>query len=304
MNNLFIIPQLKRSFIAQVNNGQIDIVGEIDIPFNSKSVFTENGFIVSLCFDDRILKIFDIEGNFIVSKKKFIHKAIACKNSTVYLGGEYDVDALFTSGELFIIIDFDKVDFTLKNIKIPARMIQGKSIDDILINGNELILVDNVVYPKYLFKFDISNPNDPVHLRTANLPGGGTYDHIIKGDINHDWMVLFSSTSGMGGPYQHIKISGKTNGSLSRLLAFEEEEGIGDYLISDGVKYNYKDICLIDNKLYILRNNGLVYIDLNGPIANENFKIKPTKLKNLKRIFRTPDNHLIVISENDYELIN
>ena len=51
MNNLFIIPQANNSIIAQIIDGNVNKVGHINISFNSKSVITDNGLIISLCFD-------------------------------------------------------------------------------------------------------------------------------------------------------------------------------------------------------------------------------------------------------------
>jgi len=304
MNRLFIIPQLNKSVIAQINNINIQEINQIDIPFNSKSVITENNLIIALCFDLKALRIFDINGMLIDEKLNFNYKSIACEKNIVYFGGEFNIVNLGVEynneslifGETFSLIDFEISNFYLIEIDLPIDLIQGKSIDDILINGNQLVLVDNVQFPKYMIMYDISTPNNPVHTRTDELPNNGTYEHIIKGDINNNWMVLFSSSYGERGSSQYISISGKKEGRLSVYRSRRQED-------SGILSLIFNDICLIDNNLFILLNDDLGYIDLNEEISISKFKKIPTKQTDLKRIFKSPDNSLIVISENEFERV-
>jgi hypothetical protein len=196
--------------------------------------------------------------------------------------------------------------------------VEGKSIDDILIRNNSLILVDNILYPKYLFEYDITTPDAPKHLATEELPNNGTYEHIIKGDINDDYMVLFSSSVGRDGAFQHLSLFGKQNIQLT-------------YQVEAGIKQSDKetethivDIALIDDCLYILRKDRLEYLNLTDEIKGENpiempggkllfiAKGKQTK-KNTplaltigiqgEKLIKAPDNRLVAINKTGYELL-
>jgi len=249
-----------------------------------------------LCFDLKELRIFDINGKLINEKFNFNYKSIACKKNTVYFGGEYNSEDFFKFGETVVLIDFDNSDFNLVEIYLPIELIHGKSIDDILINGNDLILVDNIVFPKYIIMYDISTPKNPLHTKTDELPNNGTYEHIVKGDINNNWMILFSTTVGDRGSSQYVSISGKKKGRLSIHKSWDQENT--GFLIPI-----INDICLIDNHLFILMNKELGYVDLNDDITISNFKKITTKHTDLKRIFKSPDNCLIVINENEFEQV-
>lgn len=294
----FIIPQSGKSIIAQIINGEIHEIRKVDIPFQSKSVITENNTIVSICFDLKSLKIHNIQGVLLKEINNVSYKAIACKKNTVYFGGECTDDDTdnYAKGEMFSVIDFNNIDFQLSEIELPIQVVMGKSIDDILINENRLILLDNVVYPKYILEYDITNPSAPFHIKTKHLPNNGTYEHIIKGDINNQWMVIFSSTAGRGGVSQHITISGEKDETLSIDKPWHS--------INKSIRgYTYEDVCLIGHFLIILRSDTLGFIDLKKTISKRNFKKIPSKLTQFHSIIKSPCNTLVLINENAYEIV-
>jgi hypothetical protein len=176
-----IIPQNKFSVIAQFENKSINEVGKIGIPYSSKSVFTKNRLFVSLCFGtkykSRRLKIFDEYGNQLLRKTEYKFDSINFKDNTVYLGGQYKKE----KGELFSFIDLTDpkslladVDYKMENMELPVKSMEGKSIDDILIRDDTLFLVDNIVFPKFIFIYDINMPNNPKHIGTYKLENNDT----------------------------------------------------------------------------------------------------------------------------------
>jgi hypothetical protein len=82
----------------------------------------------------------------------------------------------------------------------------GKSIDDVLIYNDKLVLVDNIIYPKYLFEYDISDSLAPVATKTIKLPNNGTYEHIYRGSINSRWMALLSGGMGREGSSKYVSV--------------------------------------------------------------------------------------------------
>lgn len=306
MTDFIVIPQVNKSIIAKIENDLLKEIVEIDIPYNSKSIITTNNLVVTLCYDSNSMKIHNLQGDLILEQENTNYKAINVKGNTVYLGGEYK-DGLsrnfYNNGEMFSVINLEEIEFKIKTIDLPIKIIKGKSIDDILIKGNELILVDNIVYPKYLIKYDISSPQNPTHLTTESLPNNGTYEHIVKGDINDDWMIIYSSTVGRGGCSQHITVTGKTIGHLYLHNSFHSFQN-KDKTDKQVKEYMYKDIALIKNNLFILRTDGLGFVDLNNSISNKKFKPIKTELSNISRIIKSESNKLLAINESGYELIN
>ena len=191
------------------------------------------------------------------------------KNKVVYFGGKSS-DNRTNAGEIFAILDLGNKDFKLENIQIPIDVSYGKAIDDILIMKNKLILVDDIIYPKYLLEYEITDSKRPKHIETKELENNGTYEHIVKGDLNVNWLVLLSSTVGMGGSSDHIVVVGKTNGYIS---VHREMEFIRDTETETQKSESFNDICLIDNMLYVLVDSTVYSLDLNNEISKENLKI-------------------------------
>ena len=209
MKNLFIIPQKTQSIIATIENEKLVNIGPIDIPYGSKTVYCQkHGIFVSINFKEKALKMYRENGEYIGFNNQFNFSSIAIKDDVVYLGGAYKKKKNGL-GELCSLLDLSQVDFKFKQINLPIVAVKNKAIDDIVIIGNKLILLDNIVFPKYIFEFDISNPRVPIHTNTINLPDNGTYEHIVKGDGNEKWLGIKSSTVGDFGQAQHLNVLGE-----------------------------------------------------------------------------------------------
>ena len=162
MKNLFVIPQKTQSVIATIENNQILYLGPIDIPYVSKTVYCqEHGIFVSINFKEKALKMYRENGEYIGFNNQFNFSSIAIKGDVVYLGGAYKKKKNGL-GELCSLLDLSQVDFKFKQINLPIVAVKNKAIDDIVIVGDKLILLDNIVFPKYIFEFDISNPRVPI----------------------------------------------------------------------------------------------------------------------------------------------
>ncbi len=306
MNDFIVIPQDGKSIIAKIEDSIVKEIREIDIPYKSKSIITDKDLVVSLCFDSNAIDIHTLTGELLQKMENTNFKAINYKNNVIYLGGQAD-DRLTKRfdfpGEMFSVLNLDEVKFTTTPVELPIKIIEGKSIDDILVYENDLILVDNCVYPKYLLRYDISIPQNPKYISTEGLPNNGTYEHIIKGDINKHWMILYSSTVGRGGSSEHISVSGKKRGYLSLHHSFDTFR-TRIRILKSSEKLYYRDIALINNRLFILRSDGLGFINLEKRISNTEFRFLKTKISNITRIIKSKSDKLIAINENEYELID
>ena len=293
-NSMFIIPLNQKSLICRIENNKIRELGSFAKTIDSKSIIVNDEFICSI---DSIISVFDIQGNLLKEiKSDFELTSLNSKNKVVYIGGKSSEHET-NSGEIFAIIDLDDKDFKLEKINIPIDVSYGKAIDDILIMKNKLLLVDDIIYPKYILEYDITDSKNPKHIETKELDNNGTYEHIVKGDLNQNWLVLLSSTVGMGGSSDHIVIEGKTKGHIS--VHREFDSGIrteGQDLES------FKDICLVDNILYVLVNSIVYSLDLHKNISKEDMKKVDTKLNSIRKIIHAPNNEIIFIDyDNKYE---
>jgi len=286
-----VIPQQNSALLVGITGDKIDVGGTIDIPYNSISKIIDNKIIVTLDKSNKQLLLHTIDGTYIKSIKVPFGIAMNAKENVVYIGGNAN------DGEVCYMVDLASESQTLVNIALPEPMSYGKAVDDILILGNKMLLIDNIVFPKYTFEYDISDPNKPVWVETVKLPHNRTYENIIKGDMNKDWIIYLSSASCEEGGYvRYITCHKKRN------LTFTFADIECPYN-SKSVP-SFKDIALINDRLYVLTNWGLAYYDLMTP------NVKSSDLKFIKqkifanKILKVNDNMLIVVSEKTYKKID
>lgn len=305
-NSIFIIPLQDKSLICTIKNNAIKELGSFPKTINSKSIIVNNKFICSI---DTLISIFDINGKLIKQiQSDFNPSCLNSKGNVVYLGGS-NRNKDHKVGEIFAILDLGKNDFTLELKEIPIEVSYGKSIDDILIFENKLILVDNIVYPKYLLEYDITDSKNPKHTITKELANNGTYEHIIKGELNKNWLILLSSTTGMGGSSDYISITKRTLISRSSGISahrpshWMSRKSEDEYDNNEDSHKNFNDICLMDNLLYVLVDSSVYSLDLKTVHANENLKKVPSKLSSIQKIIHIADDRMVFIGRNNtYEL--
>jgi hypothetical protein len=301
--NLCVIPQEPKSLIAEITGGAVREVKHIDVPFDCEAEMTENGILAVLCRYTKktTLKLFDKNGNLCEAIPAPATRAIAGKGNIVYLGGAKGKKAGAPTGESFSLVDLSGLSpggawpaHTVRPVALPVEITQGKAIDDCLVNGNTLTLVDNITFPKYLIQYDICSPAKPKHVSTQRLPSCGTYEHVEKGCINDDYFVWLSSTMNFGNMGRHIAITGKKEGHLC-ISSNTSIRGRKNYLddspelpaspseMRDLLHWNKKeyegrkflDICLIKNRLYISRQNKIGFMDLDKALPGKKPAKKP-----------------------------
>jgi hypothetical protein len=298
INAYFIIPLNREAILCKEDGGRVQEIRRFPITNESRSKVVNDEFI---CVIDSVVSIFDLNGNLLKKiSSDFRPVSLHSKNRVVYLGGKSSENRE-NPGEIFAMLDLNQSNFELNKITLPIEITNGKAIDDVLIQNNKLILVDNFIFPKYLLEYDITNANQPVHTNTRELPNNGTYEHIIKGDVNDQWMVLFSSCYGSYGSSKYIVVEGKSSGRLHFVEPWDErkKENLGDKV----GKRNFDDFCLFDSHLYVVANGLLFSIDLNGPVTDEQLVLLKTNIQGIKTVLKTPGKKLIAIRDDAFEVI-
>lgn len=178
----------------------------------------------------------------------------------------------------------------------------GKTIDDLTVAGDELIALDNVLIPKFLIRFDLSQiPN--VKLNGTEHFCHGTWVHAHQCVVGDGWAAVLSSTAGEGGSGYHIAVWTLPDwthvGSISqlrrRLLGHERTEREPD------LGAPWSGIAAISTLLLIERQDGLGVIDIarmlshwrlvsssDPHIKRVNFSTHATLFMALRRDLRGP----------------
>ena len=95
-----------------------------------------------------------------------------------------------------------------QTIPLPENFayLKGKSMDALFTFNNQLIAVDDMIFPKWILVYDISNFEAINFLNVFPLAQHGTYETVRFGADNDKYIALFSSSMGMGGGSQFVSL--------------------------------------------------------------------------------------------------
>jgi hypothetical protein len=300
-----VVPLEEYGVVLEFDGSQSRVISKIDISYNSISTIIDSKKIVTLDRGNEERRygepadiiVHSLDGELLETFSVPYTEAINSKHNVVYLGGGIE------SGEMCGYIDFDKSDRTLHYIKLPIEFsIEGKAIDDILIRDNQMFLVDNIVFPKYLFEYSIEMELKPKVVDVIELYGA-TYEHVIKGDINSRWMVVLSRAVGDWGEGSFVTIyEGKIK---KNTLDYTQPPPNSQKRTSRKPYAHFIDLTIMGNRLFLLTEKGLscVVLTTESISLQDLIFFKPI-IENAEKLFRLDDQHLIVASRNTYEVIN
>ena len=69
----------------------------------------------------------------------------------------------------------------------------GKRLDGLLIDGDRLIAVDNLMLPKYNLEYDITDAANPIYVEAHRIRPNITYEHIYAAARGTRWFVTLST---------------------------------------------------------------------------------------------------------------
>lgn len=190
-----ILPKENKNFVFDLHNGSLDKIGQINYPITRLIKIDNKGRAFCIDTANRQLLIANIlTKNFNDSIKRIdipenlkpisleVHKGV------VFIGGNRDKEKILT---------YRIHKKSWGKLDIPKKiMIVGKSIDDFVITGDTLIALDDIVMPKYLLFYDLSNLEDVKLIKKYTVPPNGTYETLKRILIVDKYFVILSSTYG------------------------------------------------------------------------------------------------------------
>jgi hypothetical protein len=235
LEELVILPGSGRAVLCRVLGEQIEQLQELPFSFSDRHAIGGNRWLIAFikekdtAFNDFLKQKQSKTEAYIFRAKVesdgtlrrmpdvelptyILNQTLAIKDDVLYLGG-FQVKkeskrslSKVNEGELAGFFDLGLDEPEWHPLPLPIDMQAGKSIDDVLVYDDKLVLVDNIMFPKYLFEYDISNPMAPVATKTIDLPNNGTYEHIHRGSINSNWMAILSGGVGRAGSSQYVSV--------------------------------------------------------------------------------------------------
>ncbi len=174
----------------------------------------------------------------------------------------------------------------------------GNSIDDLLVDGDRLIVMDNIVVPKFIvtYRFQMEQLR---FEQLYDMPIAGTYMHVERAALGGRVLAVLSSSAGMAGHGQTVTVLNRRNFKEIRSLTFFNVHGD----MSDWNKI--EDIHVdADGSVYMaMGKGGLCCWMADGRDAALHYR-RPRKIETITRIFHGGPHELIVGNSQDFEVLS
>jgi hypothetical protein len=197
--------------------------------------------------------------------------ALALHGPYLYVGGAFAwprrsaVRAGATGGRL----DLREEQPRWEPLVLPGPSEPGKAIDDVIVDDQNLLLVDNIVFPKYLFVY--SWPSDsvlPADPQVVELPFSRVYEHIEKGQMSAGYVALLSTSTGMDGMGAYVSVLRRGDWAPVIVFAFEQSHSeIWDQELageSSALDERPFDIALQEHLLVLACTGAFLCVDLRA----------------------------------------
>ena len=92
---------------------------------------------------------------------------------------------------------------------LRQQIIAGALWRVLFLEGDQLIAVDDIVYPKWIFTYDISESKHPKPVGIASLKQHTSYESIYGGADNDDYIALLSGGINHGECFKFISLLDK-----------------------------------------------------------------------------------------------
>jgi hypothetical protein len=204
----FVLPRRGESVLCAVDGGRLVEINPVPVPPRARCAVSASGWVAWVADEGKAI------GRTHVDAEPREHERFA----PVSMPTDYHAECLaFAGGVLYVggrcgkevlgRFDFGEVSPAWVPVEVPAELRQpGKAVDDLLPDGDRLVAVDDIVYPKYLLRYDVADPCRPELRRTEKLFNHGTYESILAASLGDSCVALLSSTVGMGGSARHIAL--------------------------------------------------------------------------------------------------
>jgi hypothetical protein len=128
--------------------------------------------------------------------------ALAHRDGVVFVGGDSGAGSA-----LLAIIDL-RGPARFQPVDVPERVrALGKRVDGFAFHGDRLIVVDDVVVPKYLLVYDVADARAPRLVDERVMPAGPLSQVFAVASSDHGLAVL-STSGGRGGAFTHADVYG------------------------------------------------------------------------------------------------
>ena len=255
---VFLLPQGEIMMTAIIENGSIKLLKSTLFPSHKQYAISTSGMAACLVADKKLIIYGQMneDGDFEYVKilpfpSMMRPRSIGIINNNIILGGinfqeDDDIIEIDTSYMLVVSYSISKDKFT--PVDLPFEH-SAKCIDDLLVDGNHVIVVDSTSYPKYIVEYNINNPDYPKLVQLHNLPENYSFETFKKGTQNDVYIAIISTFIGLRGSGQCIQIFKK--GDYRNYIQLSQGDSIDNKEDGQKRKFFY-DIFLVPDQDFLL----------------------------------------------------
>jgi hypothetical protein len=211
---LFVVPRRGVNFLCTVRSGRLVEVAPAPVPLLLtselepvlvRSAVDDHGRIAWIGEDGRSVGHAVCDASLHVGPPAFLPlpegarpRALVFHRGVLYVGGG-------AGREILGLFDLTEASPRWVPLDVPAEVLKyGKRVDDLVMDGDRLIAVDNVILPRWLLVYDAAAPRRPRLVRQQELAAHGTYEHVFAASLGPHLLALLSGSVGEGGQGQHV----------------------------------------------------------------------------------------------------
>ncbi len=263
----FLLPVIQDNYLYKLENRDFIKLTNTDFPIGNLYEFFDTYRLVSINQDStQIIFSTVIQDSLTIDftdnlPSKFNIKTLKIVENYLLVGGAWNSDNAFYV--------FDIINKKWHTVPVPEDLFFfGKAMDDFLLIGDKIIAVDNIVMPKYLIEYSISDLPDLKHGKIFMLQPNGTYENIKRAVANENYIVLLSGT--FGGYHRatanHISVLNTDN--------FENSFSISSNRMRPWTYLTWADIEIVNKRVYVAcKERGLGSFRIYPSYFNKRIKL-------------------------------
>ena len=212
---------------------------------------------------------------------------ILLNDDNLFIGGVADKE---------ILIQYHIQTNKWHSLEIPKEIQMWKrAIDDLLINDRFLIVIDNILMPKYALFYHLNPTRKLIFSHFKSLKLNGTYEEIHQGRISSDYLGLISTTANHGRICEHITIYND--------LVLANSFAISVDVTWRKTKSNFNDFLFIKDKLVIAnKEQGMAIFKIENSYFEESKRFNEDEV-NYKQYENEEVIKLTKIPNNDTKIV-
>lgn len=205
MRSAFIIPTNGQLAVARLLGDALEPVVNLGVPWGSIAKLRDDGVVATISEAHKRIRVHRCNQEGIVPVvPPFNLPRFFQGDDLVVVGNVLYVCGRGRRGnpgiDMLGMCVLDRAQPRWLDVPVPAwAASRGKRIDALFVDGSRLLAVDNVIRPKWILIYDITEPSRPVFTDAVPLVSHATYERVRCAAMGTNWVALLASAVGQWG---------------------------------------------------------------------------------------------------------